>query len=292
MKLINVAGLIAAAIGVVVSGSPVSAADLGSPYGGMKDNGYVPAPTATGGAGGPCYFRADVGYSWSRKPEASWPVTTQTNNPAPAPPTFNYIGDSITDTSLSNTAFGGVGLGCGVASRGIRGEVMLDQTGTRSFQGTPLNYTVINAGVPTSFTDPIHSSVKSTTLMFNGYKDLGSYGPVTPYVGAGVGIAYNKMGETYFTGNPNLTNTIQGDSRLSLAWALMAGVGYKMNERATLDLGYRYMDYGKAQSGQIDNLGFVNPIVRIHDITAHEVKVGVRYQFGATEAPVAFPSMK
>ena len=43
------------------------------------------------------------------------------------------------------------------------------------------------------------------------------------------------------------------------------------------------MDYGKAQSGQVDSGGFVNPIVRINDVTAHEVKVGLRYSFGGTE---------
>ena len=264
----------------------------------MKD-GYASAPPVMRGAAGPCYFRGDVGYSWSRSPDASWAVTNKTvDYTVPATPvtTYSYAGDTVTDTKLDNTAFGGVGLGCGSGSRGMRGEVMLSQTGNRGFEGTPLNYTVtnINGGPasPAPIVDPMHTSIKSTTLMVNVYKDLGSFGPVTPYLGAGVGVAYNKMGDVYFTDNPNLTNSIHGDSRLSLAWSLMAGIGYQLNERAILDVGYRYMDYGKAQSGQIDSAGFVNPIVHINDIAAHEFKVGLRYHFGASDSAPSYQPMK
>lgn len=299
MKIINIAGLVVAAAAVVATGSPASAADLyNSPRGGsIKDDGYA-APAMRGPAG-PCYFRGDLGYSWSRSPDASWPVTNESRdwaNPSGSPlgytSTFTYMGDTVSDTSLSNTWFGGVGLGCGSGSRGIRGEMMLNQTGSRNFEGTPLNYVItnVNGGPPDSnFTDPIHASIKSTTLMFNGYKDFGSFGGITPYIGAGVGVAYNKMGDVSFTGNPFLTNTIEGGSRLSLAWSLMAGVGYQISDRAILDIGYRYMDYGKAQSGRIDSAGFVNPAVTINDFAAHEFKVGLRYHFGSSDSTVYQP---
>ena len=116
--------------------------------------------------------------------------------------------------------------------------------------------------------------------MFNGYYDLGRFDRFVPYVGAGVGLAYNKMDEVYFTGNPALTNRIEGDSRWSLAWSLMAGVGVQVTERVTLDFGYRYLDMGKAESGTLDNLGFTNPKVRVDDLAAHEFKIGLRFAFG------------
>ncbi len=296
MKIINIAGLIAAAVAIATSGSPVSAADLNNPHGGsIKDEGYSAAPVMRAPAG-PCYMRGDVGYSWSRAPgSASWPVTNSTtdNTTTPATVTYAYAGDTVTDTKLGNSWFGGVGLGCGSGSRGIRGEVMFNQTGWRNFQGTPLDYNPIVIGTPsTPITDPIHTSVKSTTLMFNGYKDLGSYRGFTPYLGAGVGVAYNKTSDVYFTGNPALTNTIEGASRLSLAWSLMAGVGYQLSERAILDVGYRYMDYGKAESGRVDNTGAVNPALKINDLTAHEFKVGLRYHFGASDAVASYQPLK
>jgi opacity protein-like surface antigen len=302
MKMINVAGLIAAAVAVAAIGSPVNAADLGNMGGGsIKDGGYE-APMMRSPVS-PCYVRGDVGYSASRKPDASWPVTNETRdyaNPSASPSgytsTYAYAGDTVTDSKLDKAFFGGVGLGCGSGSRGIRGEVMLNHTASRNFQGTPLNYTItnINAGAPPSetFVDPMHTSIKSTTLMFNAYKDLGSFGGITPYLGAGVGVSYNKMDEVSFTDNPYLTQRIQGASRASLAWSLMAGIGYQLNERAILDVGYRYMDYGKAISGVIDSANSIYPAARINDITAHEFKVGLRYHFGATDAAPGYQAMK
>jgi opacity protein-like surface antigen len=138
----------------------------------------------------------------------------------------------------------------------------------------------------------MHTSIKSTTLMFNGYKDLGNYNGVVPYLGAGVGIAYNRVGETYFTDNPSLVNKIEGEGKVSLAWSLMAGIGWQVTDRAILDLGYRYMDFGKAQSGRVDNIGNPNPRARIDDSAAHEIKVGLRYHFGGASEAAAYQPMK
>lgn len=270
--------------------------------GGMKD-GYEPAPMAhVRGPAGNCYFRGDVGYSVSRDPSVKWAVTnfdrtyytdaTQTTIAA-APTAFytdsNYVyqGDSVSSASMDNAWFGGIGIGCGSGSRGLRGEVMLSHTASRKFEGVPANFAInqITSGGTTNTpgTDPLHSSISSSTVMANGYYDFGRFGNFSPYVGAGVGASYNRMSEVYFTQNTFLTNRIQGDSKLSLAWSLMAGVGYQVTDRAVLDFGYRYMNYGNAQSGQIDNLGFVNPRVYVNDMSAHEFKVGLRYHFGSAD---------
>ena len=225
-----------------------------------------------------CYFRGDVGYSWSRDPDVKWTVT----DGDPLSPTFgNFITDAVTNVNIDNAWLLEGGFGCGsTTGRGLRGELMLGWHGKRGIDGTPGPW---NPGPPAT-SDPLHTSVTTTTLMFNGHYDLGRFDRFTPYLGTGVGVAYNRMDEVYFTGNPALTNRIEGDERWSLAWSLMAGVGVQITERVTLDLGYRYLDMGKAQSGTVDNLGFINPRVRIDDLTAHEFKVGLRFAFGGGEA--------
>ena len=173
MKIINIAGLIAAAVAVAVSGTPVSAADLGGQRGGsIKDDGYeaAAAPVMRGPAG-PCYMRGDLGYSWSRSPsKATWAVSTFTRTYDGADiatstsyndSNYSYLGDTVTETSMSNTAFGGVGLGCGSGSRGIRGEVMLNQTGSRNFTGTPINFSFTEV-----FTDVTRSTAKAEHRVF------------------------------------------------------------------------------------------------------------------------------
>ena len=116
--------------------------------------------------------------------------------------------------------------------------------------------------------------------MLNAFKDLGSFGGFVPYVGAGIGAAYHQLDDVSFTGNTALTNRIRGNNDLALAWSLMAGVGYQISDRAVIDVGYRYIDLGQISSQRSDTGGFVNPAVKIDDLTAHEVKVGLRYSFG------------
>jgi opacity protein-like surface antigen len=244
--------------------APAFAADL---YGGsIKD-----PPVVVVSSPGHCYIRGDLGYSWSRDPDVKWTVTDAA--------TGTFVTDAVTGVNIGNTWLVEGGVGCGSGPRGVRGEFMIGYHGKRDIDGTPGPW----FGVPPA-ADPLHTSVTTTTLMFNGYYDIARFDRITPYVGAGVGLAYNKTGSVSFTGNPALVNVIEGDNRWSLAWSLMAGVGVQLTERTTLDIGYRYLDMGKAESGIIDSIGAVNPKVRIDDIAAHEFKVGLRFAFGGGES--------
>ena len=117
----------------------------------------------------------------------------------------------------------------------------------------------------------------------NAYVDLGNYWGLTPYIGAGAGLAVNSASGTLtykktsdgtpyradlsptgtfphvwvdpFTGNPinpqpNIPFTTQNWDRkiasttYSLAIALMAGVGYQIGPNTTLDFNYRYLNLG------------------------------------------------
>lgn len=267
-KLVALASL----AGALLLPLPAGAADLPNWGGGSMKDSFGPAvqPSA-----GPCYLRGDVGYSWSSDPEVNWLVTR--NN--------NFLTDDVTNVSMDGSWLVEGGAGCGSGSRGLRGEVAVGWRGDRDLSGEP-GFWVPPGGV--AGIDPLHTSVESVTLMFNGYYDLGNFRGFVPYVGAGLGVSWNTTDETYFTGNPFLTNRIRGETETSFAWALMAGVGYQISPRAIIDLGYRYIDLGEATSGTIDSAGFVNPPVRIDDLTAHEIKLGLRYHFGGSRMP-AYP---
>lgn len=265
------ASLGSAAVAAVVSvlSSPAGAADLG---GSLKDGYVAPMPVVHRPAG-PCYVRADVGYAWSQTPQVNWLVTDPDD----------YT-DDVTHVSMENTWLGEVGAGCGHGSRGLRGELMFGFRGDRKIDGEP---GIWDPDIPIK-DDPLHTSVQSYTLMFNAYYDLGQYRGFVPYVGAGIGAAYNIVDSVYFTENPNLVNTIEGDRKLSLAWSVMAGVGYQISDRAILDIGYRFIDLGSAKSGNVDNIAKYNPSVYVDDLYAHEIKVGLRYHFGGRDNCCAY----
>ncbi len=303
MKTVISATMLTAALAMAGSlslAAPAGAADL---YGGyLKDTPPTYQPRS---AVGPCYFRADVGGSISGDPDTKWPVYNErftgdanlNGTIDQGEVSYDFAGDNVNDVSMQNTWLADVGVGCGSGSRGWRGEALFTFRGDRDLDGIPHIYNGTRIGdpvgtPPNDFDDPLHTSIQSYTLMFNLYYDLGSYAGFVPYVGAGVGAAYHRVGETYFTENPALINRIEGNNDIAFAWNVMAGVGYQISERAILDFGYRYIDMGKAESGRVDSAGFVNPAVKFDNIDAHEFKLGLRYHFGSDRGCCDYAALK
>jgi opacity protein-like surface antigen len=135
-----------------------------------------------------------------------------------------------------------------------------------------------------------NGSVSSTVLMANGYIDLGTWGGFTPYVGAGLGVAYNDSSWTPETG------TAPGANGWNFAWALMAGVSYAFTPNLALDVSYRYMNLGDTNSGGFScpNNGCTQTPVYYRDMTANDVRIGLRYTFasGAPVMPAAAPIVR
>ncbi len=257
-------GLAAAVLAVAAIATPAVAADLGR--GSVKD-GYAPAPSYAPSApsiAGPCYFRSDIGYSWGR-------------NDASALYVGNAADPVVRGEDLGNTHLIEGGLGCGMGSRGFRAEMVLGMRGDRKFNG---DVDIVVGPGPVD--PPIHTHLKTYTMMFNAYHDIGKFGGFVPYVGAGLGWAYHKMDDVIIS-DPGSPNPQFGEDKLSFAWSLMAGVGYQLSDRAVLDLGYRYMDMGSARSSHNDTTNSWNPRLEIDDIRAHEFKVGIRYHLGSAD---------
>lgn len=126
----------------------------------------------------------------------------------------------------------------------------------------------------------------------NAYVDLGTFcalGCLTPYIGGGVGIARNEIsglsdqGVQRFPllggGTAPTAGFASNNSKSNFAYALMAGVGYEINKNLTLELGYRYLNLGKAESGPINNafLPESSRPLKLRDIDSHDIKIGMRW---------------
>ena len=107
----------------------------------------------------------------------------------------------------------------------------------------------------------VNMEIESQSLMINGYYDIDTGSKLTPYVGAGIGYAKIKgklsaLGESYSADDNNF------------AWQVGAGVGYALNDKVSLDAGYRYVDYGDFTEEGLK-----------WESSAHELYVGARYAF-------------
>jgi opacity protein-like surface antigen len=170
---------------------------------------------------------------------------------------------AFNSTTLSSAEFVDVGLGYQF-NPWLRGDVTFEYRDGAQFQST---YNINNPGAfgsattPTQFTDFYRANLSSAIAMANVYADLGTWNGLTPYIGGGLGVANNRLYGMTDQGVQNYTvsqtNSFTGSSggyfsngsETNLAWALMAGLDFKIAENVKLELGYRFLDYGKITSG-------------------------------------------
>lgn len=199
------------------------------------------------------YLRGDVGAVDYRRPEADFIASP--------------FSGSFMDERIGRSATAGLGVGYRFGP-GFRADLTFDHRFGARFRGS--------AATPAgALLD--RGRFQSSTLMANAYLDLGTFMDVTPYFGAGLGVARNVLSDqARLSAAPaagEAWTRVSGASDYSFAWALMAGIGYQFSSAFTLDLGYRYVSLGDVKTRQ-GGAG-----VDLAAIGAHEMRVGLRYAF-------------
>ncbi len=135
-------------------------------------------------------------------------------------------------------------------------------------------YSAVN-GTAAGSTGEFSSKIDIHTVFANFYYDFKNSTAFTPYVGAGLGVAWiNQKVSSTFTGWAATDNGNRDTT--NFAWNLGAGVGYSLSDNIVLDLGYRYTNFGSAKA--VSNAA--NTVTyRAKDLNSHEGLLGLRYQF-------------
>ena len=111
--------------------------------------------------------------------------------------------------------------------------------------------------------------VNSYALTANAFYDFNNSTKLTPFLGAGVGIARNKVKVNDASLiNPVLTGS-KSDSSTKFAAQGTAGVAYKITDSITASLAYRYFT---TLSQRFEKAKY--------DLVSHEILLGFRYDFG------------
>ena len=166
----------------------------------------------------------------------------------------------------------------------FRADITAELRGKSDFSALD-RYETTDDGNPATWDGTNEYSAKKKEWLFlaNGYVDLGTWQGITPYVGAGIGMAQNKIYSFRDVNVPNLGVAYGStDTKWNMAWALHAGLGFEITDRLTLDLGYSYVNLGDAQSGDLTTYTGTNTVnnpMIFKDITSHDLKFGLRYRF-------------
>lgn len=181
-------------------------------------------------------------------------------------------GYSWTSDSVDGGAIVGAGVGYQFNDH-IRADVTLGYRGW---------YSASESTVYLGNTISGSADVNSTDGLVNAYYDIGHFGQFTPYVGAGAGFAYNKTDAATVNLNGAPVGQIGGDSRTDFSWQVGAGTAFRFTDNLSLDVGYRYMDMGKAQTSDTftNNAGTsFSGFRQTVDLHGSEVQAGLRWTF-------------
>jgi opacity protein-like surface antigen len=226
------------------------------------------------------YLRGDIGFSNQRVDR------------------LNNALDARLTTSVQNNSFntaGIFGLGAGYKfNNWFRADVTGEYRGNSQFYGT--DAITYPGGVGT---DTYHATKSEWVVLANAYVDLGTWWCMTPFIGAGVGgarVSINNFTDQSIANNGGaaLPGLAFGDntSKWNLAWALHAGVAYKVTPNFTVELAYRYLDMGDGLTGDLrtfDGTNNINNPMTFKNITSHDLKLGLRWDLSSP--PVYAPPL-
>ena len=161
-----------------------------------------------------------------------------------------YDDGDISRAKLNKSLFAATHLAYGVRAGYVRGEVELNNS--RDIKRNWVEDENLSLD---------HFRLYKHSFMANAYFDYLTCTPWTPYVGAGLGVAYLKadFGDV-------------AKSVYNLAWQVMGGVTYDLNSHWALDAGYRYADLGRVRKA------FEGGVAKVSH-RDHEIMFGVRYTF-------------
>ncbi|HWV52282.1 outer membrane protein [Pseudorhodoplanes sp.] len=265
MKSIN-ASLIAGAVAISIAG-PAAAADMPLPV--YK----APVAIQTGG----WYLRGDIGMTNQKVKELT--------SPDPA-----FAGVSVVQKEFDSSMLFGLGIGYQF-NNWFRVDATGEYRGGSTFTGLDVwnNGTGLNR----------YEGIKSEWLFLaNAYIDLGTWWCFTPFVGAGIGVSRNTISNFVdFNMIPpnNALGYSNSHSQWEMAWALHAGIAYKINNNFTAEFAYRYVNLGDAATNDLIGYNGANAVynpILFNTITSHDFKLALRWNLSPTEtiAPIAMPA--
>jgi len=229
---------------------------------------YAPPPVQDFGG---WYLRGDIGMTNTQAK-----LHANAYDTLPPGTAFSQFG-----TGFDSGMLFGVGVGYQFNSW-FRADITGEYRSKVSFNGTDF----FTFPGPSSLGDTYHGGVQSWVGLVNVYADLGTWGCLTPFIGAGVGAATIKTSAfsdvATFPSGSGLTSSFVADgaTKTNLAWALHAGVAYKVTNNFTVELAYRYLDMGTAGHGQghfFDGTPTGVSSFQFRDMTSQDLKIGVRW---------------
>jgi opacity protein-like surface antigen len=264
-------------------GTSAYAADLSQP---MPPMAYQPVAAVAETSG--WYLRGDVGVGVQSFSQFDH---SQTNPAFVWPASWMIVQQDIQDTSI-------FGFGAGYeVNNWLRFDITGEYRTKAAFKATG-SYTNFCAGGGICF-DVNSGNYSAAVFMANAYVDLGTWWCLTPYIGAGVGGAYNRI--TGVQDNGIISNGTVGfgyapsdSANVGLAWNVQAGLTYNISNNFKVDFSYRFLSLGSPQTAVVacqNTSPCPGAFYTLRDMTSQDFRIGFRWMLQPEPAPIAMPLM-
>jgi opacity protein-like surface antigen len=152
--------------------------------------------------------------------------------------------------------------------------------------------------------DQFDGSHSAEAVLANFYLDLGTWWSLTPFIGAGVGGAYNRVASVTDNGfiaggSAGFGSSAADTSNWNLAWAAHAGLAYSVSSNLKLEFAYRYLNLGSVKTPVVNcssNGCLIAPnpasaaFYTLTNFDSQDFKIGLRWLL-QPEAPVDAPPL-
>ncbi len=137
-----------------------------------------------------------------------------------------------------------------------------DTAGTLTLSGTFVGGTSVASS---------RGELQTWTLLANAWYDIDLGSDLTPYIGGGIGYADNELKH----------GALADGSGDDFAWQLGAGINYKIGDKTSIGVGYRYVDAGDIKITLASRPGGSPPEGTYdYDVQSHSVMANINFQFG------------
>jgi opacity protein-like surface antigen len=249
---------------------------------------YAPAPVVVPQPLAGWYLRGDVGVGAQTFSSFDH---SQINSAFVWPASWTIVQKDVQDTGIFG---GGVGY---EFNNWFRADVTAEYR-TKAMFKTIGSYTNFCAGGGTCF-DVTEGNLSSTVVMANAYVDLGTWWCLTPYIGAGIGGAYNRTTGVQDMGlNSDGTTgfgfTTNDASQWNLAWNAQAGLSYNVTNNFKVDLNVRYLHLGSPQTSEVfcqNTAACPGALYTLTNTSSWDFRMGVRWLLQPESPPPAMAPM-
>lgn len=213
------------------------------------------------------YLRGDIGMSNQKLKNLDYFAYAED-------PTFTWLDKGGFDSAPL------FGLGIGYQyNEWLRFDLTGEYRGKSSFSALD-RYFSTDPNINDWATNNYRGTKREWLFLANAYLDLGTWWCITPFIGAGFGFANITI--DHFTDTSVRTGGggyADSGTVNNFAWALHAGLAYKVTPNFTVELAYRYLSLGDGETGIFfnNNGSTRNQVVTFKDLTSHDLKFGVRW---------------